>query len=56
MITPNHQVEVNSPIMKDDFNDAPISPMRRSFSPTKTGMSGTKGGFGNTTMNNFNFR
>ena len=29
--------------------------MRRSFSPTKTVMSG-KGAFGNTTMNNFNFR
>ena len=43
--------------MRDnDFQDQPISPaMRRSFSPTKTGMSG-KGAFGNTTMNNFNFR
>lgn len=50
-------MDINSPLMKDNnlTGDDPISPMRRSFSPTKTGMSG-KGAFGNTTMNNFNFK
>ena len=51
----NTNMEINSPLMRDELGDQPISPMRRSFSPTKTGMSG-KGAFGNTTMNNFNFR
>jgi GTP:adenosylcobinamide-phosphate guanylyltransferase len=42
--------------MRDKDSHEPLSPMRRSFSPTKTGMSGTNDKFGTTTMNNFNFR
>ena len=41
--------------MRDMDSHEPLSPMRRSFSPTKTGMSGNDK-FGTTTMNNFNFR